>query len=83
MPDATPVVKVARVKRKRFSKVLWFNLAMTLVAALEMHMHLLQPLLPVDVYQALLFVVLVGNKVLRFYTSTALAWPGRKNGGAS
>jgi hypothetical protein len=55
------------------SKTLWFNLVVALLAAAEAGFSILQPLLPVNAYAALTFLLTVGNAGLRVITTTALA----------
>jgi hypothetical protein len=70
MPDQVPNITVSMpAKPAGYSKTLWFNLLVVLCAAAEMQVGLLQPLLPVDVYQLLVFVLGVGNAGLRFLTT--------------
>jgi hypothetical protein len=47
------------------SKVVWFNIIMAAMVALEASFSSLQPVLPVNVYGVLITVLAVGNAVLR------------------
>jgi hypothetical protein len=47
------------------SKTYWFNLLITALAGSEMYLQVLQPLLGVNVYAVLTFLLTVGNLVLR------------------
>ena len=51
------------------SRVLRLNAAAAALAALEANTGLLQPLLPVNFYEALVVALAVGNAVLRVITS--------------
>lgn len=65
-------------KRKRESVVLWFNALAAMSFAAEAKLELLQPLLPVNVYAVLSFVLIVGNAGLRvFFTKQPLQPFGR------
>lgn len=55
------------------SKTLWFNLVVALAAAAEAGFAVLQPVLPVNAYAVLVFLLTVGNTALRVVTTTALA----------
>lgn len=75
MPDQAPNITVTgmpRCKRVHRSRVIWFNVLIGLGALLEANVHLLQPLLGVDVYQAIVFVLVVGNGVLRLVTNAGV-----------
>lgn len=74
MPDAVPNVIVAVPAPKAWwrSRTLWFNAVVAALAAAEGGFSVLQPLLPIPVYQVFTFVLLVGNAVLRAITSRAL-----------
>lgn len=73
MPDAVPSIKIeAPVKSWWRSKTLWFNALVCGLAAAEQNWPTLQPLLPVNVYQATTFFLVVGNALLRFATSQGL-----------
>lgn len=72
--DATDVPRldvVVRAQAKKWwkSKTLRFNLFVVVLAAAESQLHLIQPLLPVNFYQVLAFVVPIANKALRFLTT--------------
>lgn len=51
------------------SRVLRLNAAAAALAALEVNTGLLQPLLPVNFYEALVVALAVGNAVLRVITT--------------
>lgn len=72
MPTGLPTVKIARAKPWWASRTLWFNAVVAALAAAEASFSLLQPLLPVDAYQALTFALVVGNAGLRIVTSKAV-----------
>lgn len=55
------------------SKTLWFNLVVAVAAAAEASVGLLQPLLPINIFEALSFLLVVGNAALRVISKTALA----------
>lgn len=59
-------------KRRIKSRTHRFNAIIAIFAAVELNANLLQPLLPVDVFQVLTFVLLVGNAVFRELTKTAI-----------
>lgn len=54
------------------SRVLRLNAAAAALAALEANTGLLQPLLPVNFYEALVVAMAVGNAVLRVITTRPL-----------
>jgi hypothetical protein len=82
MPDRVPVITVQReAKAPHRSRTLWFNGLVAGLAVAEAKVQLLQPLLPVDAYQVLVFVLVVGNAVLRALTSTGLALGASSAGG--
>jgi hypothetical protein len=80
-----PQVEVigARIKRWRHSWTLWVNLVTLVLAVAETQVNLLQPLLPVNVWHLLAFVLPIVNALLRFKTSVGLALPGKAPGGES
>lgn len=51
------------------SKTLWFNAVVAALAGAEASFSFLQPIVPVNVYGILAFVLAVGNSVLRLITS--------------
>jgi hypothetical protein len=70
MADKVPSITVRMpAKRKRRSKVLWFNAVVAAAVAAEANFGLLQSVLPGNVYMAISFVLIVGNTALRFWTS--------------
>lgn len=54
------------------SKTMMFNAAVALFSALEASFHLVQPFIAGDVFAYTTVVLIVGNKVLRAMTNTAL-----------
>lgn len=58
------------------SRVLRLNAAAAALAALEANTGLLQPLLPVNFYEALTVALAVGNAVLRVATTQPLCRKG-------
>ena len=54
------------------SRTLWFNAICAALAAAEASFNLVQPLLPINVYTLLAFVLPVGNAALRILTTTAI-----------
>ena len=60
------------------SRTLRLNAAAAALAALEANTGLLQPMLPVNFYEALVVALAVGNAVLRVATTQPLA--ARKEG---
>lgn len=58
------------------SKTLWFNAGVAAAAAAEAHVGLLQPMLPVNVYQALVFILVTGNAVLRVISAAGITFGG-------
>ena len=60
-------------KKKRKSVTLWFNAAAAVSFAAEANFHVLQPVLPGNVYAWLSFLLILGNTVIRvFFTKEAL-----------
>lgn len=55
------------------SKTMVFNGIVAAAAALEASFSLLQPFLPGDVYAWFTVILIVGNKVLRVYTTQSLS----------
>jgi hypothetical protein len=55
------------------SRTIWFNAICTGLGAAELSLGLLQPMLPVNSYAVLSFVLVVGNTVLRSITGAPLA----------
>lgn len=53
--------------------MLWFNVTCAALAAAEARYAVLQPLLPVNVFAALSFVLPVGNALLRAVTVAPLS----------
>ena len=77
MPDGLPQINVAvppalAPKPWWKSRTLWFNAGVAALAAAELGFSGLQPLLPANVYQLLVFGLVVGNAVLRVVTTTGL-----------
>jgi len=74
MPDGLPNVIVTRPQPKAWwrSRVLLLNAAVLMLAAAESQVSVLQPLLPVNVYALIAFVLPVLNAGLRFATSTSI-----------
>lgn len=54
------------------SRTLWFNAICSALAAAEASFNMVQPLLPINVYTLLAFVLPVGNAALRILTTTAI-----------
>lgn len=80
MPDQLPQIEVQPpVKHWLASRTLIINaMALALLAA-EAQVNVLQPLLPVNVYALVAFLLPVVNAVLRVVTTTALT--AQKPGG--
>ena len=55
------------------SRQLWFNAICGALYAIEMNVGLLQPLMPLNVYQVFVPILMVGNAVLRIVTTQALS----------
>jgi len=74
MPAGLPNIIVARPQPKPWwrSRVLLLNAAVLMLAAAESQVNVLQPLLPVNVYSLIAFVLPVLNAGLRFVTSTGI-----------
>lgn len=72
MPTAMPEAVVTETKPWHESRTLRFNMAVSALVALEENFHVLQPLLPVDVYAVVSVVLIVGNAVLRVITNKQL-----------
>lgn len=85
MSASVPQVRVvgARIKRWRYSWTLWINLITLVLAVAETQVQLLQPLLPVNVWHLVAFVLPIVNAMLRFKTTCGLALPGKAAGGES
>lgn len=60
------------MKSRIKSKTHWFNAIVAVLAVVETQAHLLQSFLPVNSFQALTFVLVVGNAILREVTKTAV-----------
>lgn len=58
------------------SRTLWFNLLVAVAAAAEAGFGVLQPLLPVNAFAALTFLLTVGNAALRVLTTSSLVLRG-------
>lgn len=54
------------------SRTLWLNLAVLVLAAAEANVQMLQPLLPLNIWQVTAFVLPILNAVLRLVTTQAL-----------
>lgn len=80
MPDQ-PTPEPAASKPWWLSKTLWFNAVCAAFGAAEAGMGLWQPLLPVNSYAVLAFVLAVGNAALRVVTNQALAADPVSEGG--
>lgn len=80
MPDNVPQIDVVPpVKHWLASRTLIINAIALALLAGEAQLHVLQPLLPVNVYALVAFVLPVVNAVLRAITTTALTLrPGEK-----
>lgn len=50
------------------SRTHWFNVIMAVFVGLEANIHLLQPLLPVNVYAVTTLIAILGNIALRELT---------------
>ncbi len=59
-------------KPRRRSKTYWANGVLLALAAAELHWSVLQPLLPVNVYQLFAFLLPVMNFVLREFTHSGV-----------
>lgn len=55
------------------SKTIWFNIVVASMAGVETSFQLLQSVLPVQSYQAWLFIVTVGNVALRAITTQGIS----------
>lgn len=73
MPDAVPHITVEGApppaKKWWTSRTLWVNALVLALAAAEAQLNVVQPLLPLNVYQLVAFGLPVLNAVLRFLTS--------------
>jgi hypothetical protein len=56
------------------SKALWFNFLSAILAGLEMHFRLLQPLFSETLYGAAAFVIAMTNILLRLVTSQPISF---------
>ena len=54
------------------SKTMWVNIGVASFALAEVNFHLLQPLLPVNVFQVIAFALPIVNLVLRSITNKGL-----------
>lgn len=59
---------VTPTKSRLRSKTYWFNLVILALAGMEMQLQVLKPLLPIDVFQLIVFVLPIVNMVLREFT---------------
>ncbi len=75
MTEAAPVAapKTRRPKRWWHRRALWLNAIVLALAAAEAQLQILQPLLSVDVYQILAFVLPVANAVLATWRRKAVS----------
>jgi hypothetical protein len=86
MPDRTPNITVQLqrpAKAAHKSRTLWFNALVAALAMAEAKVQLIQGLLPVDAYQVLVCILVVGNAALRVVTTTgvSLVGSGEQQGG--
>lgn len=51
------------------SKTVWFNLVVSILAAAELNLKLMQPYIGVEFFQLISFVLIVGNAALRFIST--------------
>ena len=73
MPSGVPVVAITYGTKPWWkSRTLWLNLLVLVLAAVEAKLQLLQPVLKVDVYTWLSFVLPLLNLVLRTVTAQPL-----------
>lgn len=76
MPHGLPPPVILATPRKRWwwrSRTLWFNAIVAALAAAEMSLHVLQPMLGEHTYQVIAFALAVGNAALRLVTTQALS----------
>lgn len=78
MPNGTPNLTVTlavtpAAKPWWHSRTLWLNAVALALAAAESQLQLLQPLLPVNVFALVAFVLPVANAALRFVTTQGVA----------
>ena len=76
MPHGTPAHLQFASSRKAWwrSRTLWLNLLMMLLALAETNFRVLQPMLPVNVFAVIAFVLPIANAALRLVTNSALQW---------
>jgi hypothetical protein len=60
------------------SRTIWLNLLVLLLAAAETQLHMLQPLLPVNVYALVAFCLPLVNLAMRAVTQQAISVSGAK-----
>lgn len=70
-PSTTPSAPAA--KPWWHSRTLWLNAVVLALAAAESQLQVLQPLLPVNVFSLVAFVLPVANAALRFVTTQGVA----------
>lgn len=82
MPELVPVPAAvitatleSQTKSVIESKTMLLNAAVLACATLESQLHILQPLLPVNVYAVMVVVLPVANMLLRAVTSTQIRLP--------
>jgi hypothetical protein len=75
MPAANLPTVAPQPKPLLASRTLWFNAVALALTAAESQLNVVQPLLPVNVYALVAFVLPVVNGVLRLVTSQPLAQP--------
>lgn len=74
MPTGTPAVTVQRRCKPWYrSKTVLLNAAALVLAIAEVNLGVLQPLLPVNVYALLAFLLPIANGLLRMVTNQPVA----------
>jgi hypothetical protein len=74
MPAADTTDVAVDTKPVWRSRTLWLNAAVMALAVAELRLGLLQPLLDVDVYALIAFVLPVANAALRLSTTTPVSY---------
>lgn len=71
MTDTTPTAVPTKPWYR--SKTMWFNALVAAATAAETQVQLLQPLLPINVYQLIVFVLVTGNAALRTISAARIS----------
>jgi len=83
MPTDTPKLVVAvAAKPWWMSRTLWLNALVLVLAYAESQLHVLQPLMPVNVYAVLTFGLPLVNMALRAVTTSGLTGSSNNSGPA-